>query len=43
MWFCGQYFFLIFDILRADLFLLIFVILYIAKVAYDYMVWFFDS
>ena len=33
--------FLIFDILWPELFLLILLFLYIAKVAYDYMVWFF--
>ena len=41
--FCGVFravLFLIFGILRPELFLLILLFLYIAKVAYDYMVWF---
>ena len=39
MGFAGGPFFVVFGILRPVLFLLILLVLYIAKVAYDYMVW----
>ena len=40
MGFAGGPFFVVFVVLRPVLFLLILLILSIAKVAYDYMVWF---